>query len=160
MRVLSFQSGDVINILINKGIYYADCNLSREKQNYIEDIKQLNGYNPIWCFIPKNKIGFTKEDFKDGTRLERFRCEMSLDQKIGLTKFYMLELEIDEKDLKHGITHNAYEYAYVTHYIEFNQLKAVYIIQNTNHWYFKKIIKITCYSNDTIFGWEFIGKEE
>lgn len=156
MRVLSFQSKEVVNIILNKGEYKADIYLCREKRDYKLDTEQLNGNCPIWCFAPITGNEFTSSDFIDGVLLERFRCEMSLDQGVGLTKYYLLELEISNEELLTGKTHNAYTGAKVIPFIKFNQLKAIYRVEHTSHWYYKKIILIRSFSDDILFSKDFL----
>lgn len=146
MRVISFQSKEVFEIIINKGIYTSDINKCRENNNYEEDIKQLNA-NPIWIFNNPN-ICFNL--LKNGEILERWRCEMSLDQEIGLTQFLMLELEIDECNIKIGKSHNSYNFASVVSKITKDQLCAVHHIENTNHFFYKRIVLDKMYKNSTI----------
>lgn len=139
MRVVTFQSEEVLNIILNEGIYFANSSMCREKNDYSEDILALNGKTPIWIFANPD-ISF--DTLKSGELLEIWRCEMSLDQKIGLTQFKMLELEIDENNtlIKVGKTHNSYKYACVIDSIKKSQLCAVYHIENTNHFFYKKIV--------------------
>ena len=50
MRVISMQGRVVWEILQRDKVYYADKDLLREDNDYIKDIKRLNGYIPIWCY--------------------------------------------------------------------------------------------------------------
>ncbi|KSV59131.1 hypothetical protein ASU35_10245 [Acetivibrio ethanolgignens] len=67
----------------------------------------MGGAVPVWVFTDLDKGEVTRSSFNDGVFLERCRCQMSLDQDLGLERFAMLELEIDEDKLKWGLTHNA-----------------------------------------------------
>ena len=138
MQLLTFQSKEVVEQLA-KGDYFCDRNLHRENRDYCKDIEQLDGYNPIWCFRPKQREVFDLDDFKNGNLFERYRCEMSLTQKHGLTEFYMIEFEIDSNLVKLGLTHNAYLYAVVVPYIKKSNVKAIYKMLETRHWYNYKL---------------------
>lgn len=150
MRVLTFQSQEVIKKIILDGIYFADNKLCRENRDYQADINQLSGFNPIWCFASTKETNFKFDDFTDGVLLERFRCEMSLDQEVGLTRFMLLEIEVDDKDVFEGITHNAYSGAKVVPTITMEQLKAVYRVTPTTHWYYKNVRLLRSYNGDDI----------
>lgn len=82
MRLLTFQSQEVIKKILLDGTYFADDSLCRENRDYQADINQLNGFQPIWCFVSTKGRDFIYDDFTDGSLLERFRCEMSLDQEV------------------------------------------------------------------------------
>lgn len=133
-----------------EGKYYADNKLSRERRDYSIDIKQLNGHIPVWCFASKKDRDFAAYDFLDGTLLERFRCEMSLDQELGLTQFFLLELEVDDAMVLNGQTHNAYIGAKIIPYISKHQLLAIYKVVNTTHWYYKNIRLVQSYGREDI----------
>lgn len=77
MRVITFQSKDVLNSIIKNGVYFADKDKCREKNDYTSDINQLNGKQPIWVFTNPN---IDYNGLKSGDLLERWRCEMSLTQ--------------------------------------------------------------------------------
>lgn len=96
IRILTFQSVEVLNILLNEGEYFANGELARENRNYSDDIRQLNGVQPIWCFSPvgvrhflnpfKENDEYSAEDFINGSMFDTFRCEMSLnsgEEQIG-----------------------------------------------------------------------------
>lgn len=152
MKILTFQSQEVIkNVLLN-GIYFSDNKLSRERRDYKADIAQLGGFNPIWCFASTKDRDFTSEDFTDGSLLERFRCEMSLNQETGLSAFMLLELDVNENEVFTGITHNAYDGAKVIPSISLDQLIAIYKVVPTTHWYYKNIRLLTSYGRtDLLF---------
>lgn len=138
MHLLTFQSKEVIEQLA-KGDYFCSKDLHRENRDYSEDINQLGGYNPVWCFRPKQKEEFDLKDFQNGALFERYRCEMSLSQRQGLTAFYMIELKVDSTLVKEGLTHNAYMYAVVIPYIKKESVVAIYAMETTRHWYHYKI---------------------
>lgn len=112
VRVISFQSKEVWDIVVSTGEYIADPSLSRERRDYKLDIEQLGGKQPVWGFISKYENGFSPIDFLDSMLLERFRCEMSLNQD-GLQRFIVMELDVPVHLVKKGLTHNAYDYAVV-----------------------------------------------
>jgi hypothetical protein len=124
MRIISFQSEEVVSILEGSKIYLPTPNLCREKRNYESDMEQLGGKFPVWGFSSKYEDGFRPIDFLDSTLLERFRCEMSLGSK-GLSNLKVLELEVPSELVKIGLTHNSYEYAVVFPCIDLNWLISV-----------------------------------
>jgi len=150
MRLLTFQSQEVIKKILLDGTYFADGSFCRENRDYQADINQLNGFQPIWCFASTKERDFVYDDFVDGSLLERFRCEMSLDQEVGLTQFLLLELEVDDSIPLTGLTHNAYIGAKVIPYISKKQLLAVYRVTNTTHWYYKNIRLLESYGREDI----------
>ena len=155
IKVLTFQTREVLGILLEKGEYLADINLSRESREYAKDIEQLNGFNPIWCFSPiglqtlfLNK--FVMEDFLNGELFDRFRCEMSLPSGEALNNLVLLELELNCKDIRVGLTHNSYIGAVVIPRLGVNDLVAHYSLEYTDGHdskYFYPDIKI-----DKIYG--------
>lgn len=155
MIAVTFQSTSVLACLTENKIYFADSCRARERREYLEDIKQV-GKQPVWLFANPNRQSLRAEDFEDGTMLERFRCEMSLDQRKGLSSFVMLEIEKPEDAVFVGKTHNACDYAYVTSCIKPEELRAVYKICPTNHWYFKAVVPVALHRQDALFTHETI----
>lgn len=146
ITVVTFQSEKVLSLLLENGIYHADTNFSRERQDYSEDIAQLQGFNPIWCFtIPSMKKMHNAE------AIQMFRCEMSLVEEDGLSEFMMLELSISKNRLYNGKTHNACSYAKVFSELYIDDLKAVYKLEYDLHWFFPKINLLKKYSEDILF---------
>jgi hypothetical protein len=150
MRVLTFQSQAVLEILLKDGIYYADLAEARERHNYSLDIETLGGEVPIWCFVSL-KGGFTTEHFMNGDLFERYRCEMSLNQDSGLSNFVLLELEIPDTDIHRGLTHNAYLGAKVTAVITKEYLCGVYSLTYPEHWYYAKVDLVLRFREDILF---------
>jgi len=151
-KVLSFQSKIVLDTLSSTGSYYADASIRRERRNYSKDIEQLNGHAPIWCFAPVREE-FTTRDFLSGELFERFRCEMSLQQG-GLKDFELIELCVPTKELKLGLTHNAYLGAKVLPYLTRDMLQAHYRLSagpRWPNWYFIKVNLITQYNDNILF---------
>lgn len=126
-RVLSFQSEEVLNILLSGKDYTPDASIVRERRDYKEDIDQLGGVFPVWGYACPYGRNFISRDFLDGVLFETFRCEMSLAEE-GLKRFVMLELEVDCASIFTGKTHNAYKYAVVFPGIKREQVRAVYRI--------------------------------
>lgn len=60
----------------------------------------------------------------------------------------MLELEIPESAVKPGKTHNAYQYAKVAGRLDIKSLCAVYHVEHTGHWYYKRTIPEKFFVND------------
>lgn len=152
IKVLSFQSEEVYNLLKEYGAYYSKPTLVRENRNYSKDVEQLGGANPIWCFCSTKRDNFITEDFNDGALLERFRCEMSLDQDESFSKLVLLELEIEESLLHIGKTHNAYDAAMVTAVLNYTDLVAAYRLVQVGYWYFNKAVPIEVNKVGSLFG--------
>ncbi len=134
MLCISFQDAAVVELLIKNKKYFADISKSREKRTYTEDIEMLDGKIPVWVFA---NVELAK--LRDGTLLEMYRCEMSLDQEIGLTQFAMLELEIPDELLKVGKTHNGYQNAKVVPHLDLAWLVAIHKVNHTKHWFYMDI---------------------
>ena len=145
MRVLTFQNPVVIDILLKDGIYYSDSLKCREKRDYCLDIEQLGGYNPIWVFT--NPVD--NDMLSKGALIDTFRCEMSLSQKNTFHNMLMIELEIPDDLPKVGLTHNAYGYAEVIPYIQLENLRATYKVNDTGHFFYKEIELVNLYNGNT-----------
>lgn len=137
MRVITFQSGEVLNILVRDGEYYADISKCRESNGYEHELKILDGKCPIWVFTnPDIETGLTY------TTPECWRCEMSLDHYTGLKAFVAMEFDLSPSNLFTGVSHNAYKYAMVTDHLSLSDLCCTYtiadIVVDDSDWYFKK----------------------
>lgn len=141
MRVISMQSPTVLEILRRDDVYHADINLCRERASYSEDIANLNGLVPIWCWAYPD-LGF--RTLFNGEVLEYLRCEMSLQQDDCWEPFLMLEIEVQDGLLKKGIHHNDCPYSKVFGELTADMLKAVYKVTDGQKegWYFKVITPI------------------
>lgn len=141
MRVISMQSPEVWEILKRDRIYRADINMCRERASYAEDIKNLGGLVPIWCWAYPD-LSF--RTLFNGEVLEYLRCEMSLGQDNCWEPFIMLELEISDNLLLKGIHHNDCPYSKVFGELHLDMLKAVYKLEDSpdEGWYFKVITPI------------------
>lgn len=133
MRVLTFPSYEVLDAVLTKGIYYADLSKCREKHNYKKDIEQLDGAVPIWCFAPIRQQEFEIEDFINGELFQTFKCEMSLTNSDGLFRFFMLELDVLEEEMKTGLSRNDYLGAKIISNISKEMLCAVYRLSYDSH---------------------------
>lgn len=165
VRLLTFQSREVLELLLRDGSYLADPTKSRERRDYKEDIAQLNGANPIWCFSPigirsvftpmKVKDNFSYEDFISGVFFQNFRCEMSLGSGEGLNNLFLLEIECNRKLPKVGLTHNSYIGAVVIPKLELNNLIAVYQLNYVDDddfkWYYPDVTIINIYKDTPLF---------
>lgn len=133
MRVFTFQTPDVLDILQHEGVYYADIKLCREHADYSRDIARLNGKVPIWVF--------TKMKLDDvASSMFTYRCEMALDIE-DFCKLVMIELELD-KQPPIGLTHNSYDYACIIDSIHLSQLVMAYSLHSADDWYFVDISRI------------------
>lgn len=83
--------------------------------------------------------------------LERCRCETSLNQDVGLSRFVMLELNVSQSKLRRGLTHSACNYVYVMNCFRFDELVAVYKVMHTNHWYYKTIVPLQIFKSGSLF---------
>jgi hypothetical protein len=120
-----------------------------KKRNYGEDMDQLDGKVPIWCFTPASGDNFVLSDFADGSLFHRYQCEMSLNGY--LSRFPMIELEVPANLLKSGLTHNAYSVAKVFPYISKEMLVAIYRLSYDQHYFYPKVLLVTEYSEDHLF---------
>ena len=146
-RVITFQSKEVIDIILQSEVYFADKDKMREGSLCQEDIDSCYGKIPIWvfqhpCFVNTN-IGYGQWC----EMLETFRCEMSIDSLDGL---YMIELLID-KQPPIGKAHNGSSLACIIDSIHINDVAAVYKLKETEHWYFYEIQLIKAFEEDILF---------
>lgn len=151
LRVLSFQSKEVLEILLSTGVYEPVLDKAREGHSYEDDIRQLGGKIPIWCFGPIRKDQFVTEDFADGSLFFRFNNEMSLNGTKEFHNFTLLELVLPFKEVKYGLTYNAYLGSKVFSTLKLENLRAVYSLDYTESWYFPKINLVARFSNDILF---------
>jgi hypothetical protein len=149
MRVLTFQSQEVLETILKDGIYYADSSKAREGHNYHLDIAQLGGKVPVWCFVSLTG-GFTSEKFIDGILFNRYNNEMSLWDNKGLSGFLMFELEVPEEQVFKGLTHNAYLGAKVMPFISKESLCAVYQLKY-EHWYYPEVFILRKFRGGILF---------
>lgn len=138
MRVISMQSPKVLEILRRDGIYKADLDLCRERADYSDDIRNLNGLVPIWCWAYPD-LSF--RTLFNGEILEYLRCEMSLQQDNCWEPFLMLEIEVDANLLHKGVHHNDCPYSKVFGELRVEMLRAVYKVTDSDRdgWYYKII---------------------
>lgn len=134
VNLITFQSLDVIKILLKNKVYMSDPSKAREKQDYGADIDQLGGHTPVWCFSPFNKdfgyrTEFHKGHFRSGGIFTIFSNEMCLQNSDGFNRLFMLELRVPSSIIKVGVTRNGYEGAVVIPKIEIDNLVAVYKYQ-------------------------------
>lgn len=127
VRLITFQSKEVLNELKTSKVYYADDTKKRENRDYSLDRNNLKGHQPVWCFKVPEPVEADK--WYNGSFLFNYSCEMSLLHRT-LKDFEMLELLVDENLPIVGLTHNNYQYSVVLPY-----LKAEWI---TMHYEFKE----------------------
>lgn len=150
MRVLSMQGKAVLDILRSNGVYHADVSKARERAPYSEDIEQLNGRVPIWCWA------YPCMDFITmctGEILEYLRCEMSLSQDNCWDNFYMLEVEVSDNELKVGKHHNGCCWSKVFGELTADMLMAVYTLRDVDGdmgYYYKVITPVWKRSDNCI----------
>lgn len=129
MRVLTYQSMEVLNILREQGTYKADLNLSREINDYKEDTAKLNGAVPVWGFVhPAWQLGFEifADEFIYSTMFIKHRCEMSLTNTDGLKNFVLIEIDIPVEEIQLGTTHNSYNGSIIMDKLQLKDVVAVY----------------------------------
>lgn len=128
IRILTFQSEEVLDLIKTQEIYYADDSRKRERRSYELDVKQLNGYQPVWGFALPYEYDII--DIYRGSIFINFKCEMSLSESI-LSDFVCLELFVPSELVKLGLTHNACYFAVVYPYVKKEFLHRVYKVEYT-----------------------------
>jgi hypothetical protein len=160
IRLLTFQSFPVVRCIYENKIYNADINKSREQRDYSQDIVQLNGQIPIWCFSPlalhnNHNLKFIQDDFVDGALFDRFRCEMSICDHESMNKFYLLEIVIPACLIKYGLTHNSFIGASVISQIEHSQVIGLYQLHYENeddlNWFYPRVNVVSIEQDDALF---------
>lgn len=146
-RVITFQSKEVIDILLKRGLYYADKMKLREGSICKKDILLCGGMTPIWVFqhpaFKTNKVGVHQMC----NMLETFRCEMSIDSLDGL---YCVELHLDKQPPK-GSAHNASSLACIIPSISIKDVAAIYKVEQTEHWFFYSIKVVVKFKSTILF---------
>ena len=136
IKVLTYQSKEVVDIILRDNIYKVNLEMCREKRDYSEDIKQL-GEPPIWGYIPKN---ITK--LENGDTLFTIKNEMSVDQEI-INELFLIELELYPSQFKIGLSHNACDRVVVFKEIDINSVAGIYKVNYNEEeeygWYFPTI---------------------
>ena len=140
--VISFQSKDVLDIVKRDGVYVPDLSKCRERRSYEQD-----GGPKVWVFQFED---MTFNGFTSGIYFERCRCEMSLNHSSGLSDFIMFELHVDESRLSIGKTHNSSMFAKVMNNLYLEDIAAVYHIDSSEHWYFKKAVLLERLTDEDI----------
>lgn len=127
VKLITFQSKEVLNELLFKGIYYADNSKSREKRDYSKDIEALGGYQPVWCFRVPEPLDL-ESLYWGNSYIFKWSNEMSLGKGKGLEDFEMIELDVDSSLPITGKTHNSYKHAVVLPYLKIEWLVTTYTI--------------------------------
>ena len=145
-RVVTFQSKEVVDILLQNELYLADINKAREGSICKEDIDACGGNTPIWVF---QHPAFCFD--KIGTRqfcnmLETFRCEISIP---SLNDLYMIELHLDYQP-SIGKAHNGCSLACIIPSISMNEVAGIYKLNKTE-FFFYDIIPYKLYSSNCLF---------
>lgn len=172
IRVLSFQSREVLEILLKDKEYHPSVHLSREGRDCKLEKEQYGFKDVIWCFSPigwynppnSPRISvpgkFSKEDFIDGSKFFNFRCEMSLPSNEHLNDLVLLELEYNEEELKKGLTHNSCSYVYVVPHLNLENLVAVYRLNYDRSrgagWYYPEVFVEKIYKGNPLFESDFL----
>lgn len=146
-RVVTFQSAEVIRILLKNKLYVADASKSRTQYFSDEDYRLCKGNAPIYVFqhpcFKTTKIGH--EQWCE--LLQTFKCESGLGELDGM---YMIELLLDTQPPK-GTTHNDCSLACVIPEIKLDDVAAVYMVSPTEDRFFKNITPIYTYVDDILF---------
>lgn len=122
MRFISFQSKDVVDILLSGKTYVPDITKCRVDSPYTKD-----GGPKVWMFyLDINRLA----KLMSGSLFISCRSEMSLWED-DFVKLYMIELEVDEKLCTVGLTHNACDWAMVTPTISIDNVISVYRLFKT-----------------------------
>ena len=148
VRVLSFQGAEVVKQLLTTGSYQPDLTKAREKRDYSEDVKQLNGEIPVWCFSSEY-TKFNQDQFRSGGLFEIYKCEMSTEVMGGKI---LLEIEVpDDQPLLLGVTHRSYEYAYVFSNLTMDMVKAIYAITDFRDTFYVDVHLLASFADDILF---------
>ncbi|WP_283693822.1 hypothetical protein [Clostridium perfringens] len=172
IRVLTFQSPKVWNILKEKGTYTIDKSLCREKHDGYEcELKEYGYDSPIWVFSPigmsKGKLSetgvFHGRDFESGLLFFNFGSQMSISHD-DLNEMYLFELEVKENELKRGLTHNSCSYVYVINGLRREQVKAIYQLTyreegRENSWYYPRVKILGKFDEGVLFDKDFVCRD-
>lgn len=145
-RVITFQSKEVVNILLQNKLYLADINKAREGSICKEDVDACSGNTPIWVFQHPAFCFDNIGDKQFCNMLETFRCEMSISTLSGL---YMIELHLDYQP-PIGKAHNGCSLACIIPSISMNEVAGIYKLNQTE-FYFYDITPYRVYNNDCLF---------
>lgn len=146
-RVVTFQSKEVVNILLQNELYLADINKAREGSICQEDIDACCGNTPIWVFQHPAFYFDNIGDKQFCNMLETFRCEMSISTLSGL---YMIELHLNYQP-PIGKAHNSSSLACIIPSIKLDDVAGIYKLNQTK-FYFYDIIPYRLYNDDCLFG--------
>lgn len=127
VKLITFQSKEVLTELLSKGIYYADNSKTRESRDYSEDIEALGGHQPVWCFQIPEPLDL-KKWYSGNYYLNIWNNEMSLGYDTRLRDFEMIELEVEDTVPLKGKTHNDYRHAVILPYLKLEWLVINYRI--------------------------------
>ena len=148
MRVITFQSADVLSSVFEDGVFYASDLHHRLPKDYKDD-RDEEGNSPIWVFAdPEITTGCSFHQMQ--VLFNRWHNEMSLISSAGLADFFMIELELDKMPV-HSKTHNDYQYTCVIHRILKSQVVACYTLYPTYHWYFMRPILLEKFKDTSTF---------
>lgn len=161
MRVLSFQSQEVLDILNSDGEFIRDINKSREGRENKLELEEYGYDNVIWVFAPMDmsRLGdrkyFIEDDFVSGDLFHSFSCELSVRRTTDLNDLLLLEIDVDEEHIKTGLTHNSCSYVKVINGLKKEQIKAVYKLNYDRSrevgWYYPIVEVIERFNDNTIF---------
>lgn len=126
MRAITFQSIGVVNLLMSGIAYVPDINKCREHSSYIDD-----GGPKVWLFGLENN---EYSNINDGKLFQRCMNEMSIDIDL-FVQLYMIELEIDEKLVSVGLTHNFCSFAFVTPKLSIDNVVSIFKLESTRMWF-------------------------
>ena len=145
-RVVTFQSKEVVDILLQNELYLADINKAREGSICQEDIDACCGNTPIWVFQHPAFCFDTIGDEQFCNMLETFRCEMSIP---SLNDLYMIELHLNYQP-PIGKAHNGCSLACIIPSIKLNDVAGIYKLNQTE-FFFYDIIPYKLYSSNCLF---------
>jgi len=131
MRFITFQSKEVVDILLNKGSYYADETKMREPGVDEEDVDNCMGCTPIWVFAhPLLNVEIKRPIRQTANMLNDFSNEMSMDTE-DFTKLFCIELDLDRVPPM-GIRHNSSSLSRVIDSIKLSNTVAIYSIEESD----------------------------
>lgn len=146
-RVVTFQSKEVVDVLLQNELYLADINKLREGSICEEDIKACGGKTPIWVFQHPAFCfeGIGIRQFCDMMRT--FKEEMSVST---LKEYCMIELHL-AKQPPVGAAYNDYTCACVIPEINLDDVAAIYkvVSSGANCIYALDVVKM--FKDNTLF---------
>lgn len=142
-RIISFQSREVVDILLRGDVYVPDLSKCREPGDYSEV-----GGAKVWVFHFPN---LTQSNFYDGTIMHTCQEAMAIPGKWGLTQYYMIEMMVDASRLSVPKWHTACPYVEIMDTASLSDVVAIYTVHPTSIWYFTQLKPFAIIQADALF---------